>query len=94
MIEPSRIPINGSASQGPSKLLVGLWLVVIALVGLASPALAQDDEGQAVVTTLRFEDENGEDVFVEGAVIIVEGVGEGISDANGMISVPVPEPGE
>lgn len=78
----------------PSKLVVGVWLVIIAVVGLASPALAQDDEGQAVVTTLRFEDETGEDIFVEGGVITVEGVGDGVSDATGMISVPVPEPGE
>ena len=74
---------------------MGVWLVIIAVVGLASPALAQDDEGgQGVVTTLRFEDETGEDVFVEGAVVTVEGVGDGVSDENGMINIPVPEAGE
>ena len=72
-----------------------MWLVIIAVVGLASPALAQDDEGgQGVVTTLRFEDESGEDVFVEGAVVTVEGVGDGVSDENGMINIAVPEAGE
>ena len=81
--------------SAPSKLVVGVWLVIIAVVGLASPALAQDDEGgQGVVTTLRFEDETGEDVFVEGAVVTVEGVGDGVSDENGMINIPVPEAGE
>ena len=74
---------------------MGVWLVIIAVVGLASPALAQDDEGgQGVVTTLRFEDESGEDVFVEGAVVTVEGVGDGVSDENGMINIAVPEAGE
>ena len=72
-----------------------MWLVIIAIVGLASPALAQDDEGgQGVVTTLRFEDESGEDVFVVGAVVTVEGVGDGVSDENGVINIPVPEAGE
>ncbi len=72
-----------------------MWLVIIAVVGLASPAFAQDDEGgQGVVTTLRFEDETGEDIFVEGAVVTVEGVGDGVSDENGMINIPVPEAGE
>ena len=81
--------------SAPSKLVVGVWLVIIAVVGLASPALAQDDEGgQGVVTTLRFEDETGEDIFVEGAVVTVEGVGDGVSDENGMINIPVPEAGE
>ncbi len=78
----------------PPKLLVGIWLIIIALVGLASPALAQDDAGQSVITTLRYEGEDGEDVFVSGAVITVEGVGEGVSDESGMIAVPVPEAGE
>ena len=74
---------------------MGVWLVIIAVVGLASPALAQDDEGgQGVVTTLRFEDETGEDIFVEGAVVTVEGVGDGVSDENGVINIPVPEAGE
>ena len=74
---------------------MGVWLVIIAVVGLASPVLAQDDEGgQGVVTTLRFEDETGEDVFVEGAVVTVDGVGDGVSDENGMINIPVPEAGE
>ena len=74
---------------------MGVWLVIIAIVGLASPALAQDDEGgQGVVTTLRFEDESGEDVFVVGAVVTVEGVGDGVSDENGVINIPVPEAGE
>ena len=81
--------------SAPSKLVVGVWLVIIAVVGLASPVLAQDDEGgQGVVTTLRFEDETGEDVFVEGAVVTVDGVGDGVSDENGMINIPVPEAGE
>ena len=83
------------ARSAPSKLVVGVWLVIIAIVGLASPALAQDDEGgQGVVTTLRFEDESGEDVFVVGAVVTVEGVGDGVSDENGVINIPVPEAGE
>ena len=78
-----------------TKLTVGVLLLAISIVGIASPAFAQDDgDGQAVVTTLRFEDETGEDVFVQGAVITVEGVGDGVSDENGMISIPVPEPGE
>ena len=86
--------INPPQRSAPSKLLVGVWLVVIAFVGLASPALAQDDLGQAVVTTLRYEDETGEDVFVSGAVVTVDGVGDGVSDESGMISIPVPEAGE
>ena len=69
--------------------------MIIAVVGLASPALAQDDEGgQGVITTLRFEDESGEDVFVVGAVVTVEGVGDSVSDENGVINIPVPEAGE
>ena len=94
MTDPSRIPTKVPKRSGPPKPLVGLWLIVIAFIGLASPAFAQDDGGQAIVTTLRFEDDTGEDVFVEGAVITVDGVGDGVSDENGMIEVPVPEPGE
>lgn len=77
-----------------SKLLIAMLIIVLSIFGLVSPVLAQDEPGQAVVTTLRFEDETGEDFFVAGAIVTVEGVGEGISDESGMISIPVPEAGE
>lgn len=75
--------------------MVGLWLVVLAIVGLAAPAWSQtDDGGQAVTTTLRFDDEAGEDVFVPGVLITVDGVGEALTDDAGMVRIPVDVPGE
>lgn len=74
------------------KAILGALIVVLSLFGLVSPALAQDD-GQAIFGLLQVEDENGEDVPVEGAVITVEGVGEVVSAADGTFSIPVPEAG-
>jgi len=71
-----------------------VWLIVVSIIGLAAPALAQEGDGQAVTTTLRYEGEDGEDIFVEGAVVVVDGVGEGVTDAEGNVTIAVPEAGE
>lgn len=76
------------------KPLTGLLIIVCSLLGLASPVLAQDEGGQAVVTQLRVKDEAGEQQPVEGAVVTIEGVGEATTDAEGKLSIPVPETGE
>ena len=78
------------------KPLVGILIVLLSIFGLAAPAFAQDDAagGEAVVASLRFQDEAGEDVFVEGIVLSVEGVGEVASGPDGAVLIPLPEPGE
>ncbi len=76
------------------KPLAGLLIVVCSILGLVSPALAQDEGGQSIVTQLRYKDEAGEQVPVEGAIVTVEGVGEATTDAEGKLSIPVPETGE
>lgn len=75
------------------KAVVGALIVVLSLFGLVGPAFAQDEPGQAIFGILQVEDENGDDVPVEGVLITVEGVGDGVSDADGNFSIAVPEAG-
>jgi len=69
-----------------------LLIIFCFVLGLASPALAQDEEaegGQSIVSQLRVKDASGEQVPVVGAVITVEGVGEATTDEEGKIAIPV-----
>jgi neutral amino acid transport system permease protein len=96
------------------KTVVALALALgVCLSGLASGAGAQDQPtttttvaggaqptggGEAIQGTLRYQDENGDDVFVEGAEIVVETeAGEEVeqvtTDEDGTFRVDVPGPG-
>lgn len=75
------------------KPVVGALIIILSIVGLISPAFAQDESGQAIFGILQVDDENGDRVFVEGVVVSVDGVGEATSDAEGAFSIPVPEAG-
>ncbi len=65
---------------------------------LWGPAEANAQEGESVGTRLRYENVDGDRIPIEGGRITVatvdgEMVGEGFSDAEGNIDVPVPGPG-
>jgi neutral amino acid transport system permease protein len=96
------------------KTVVALALALgVCLSGLASGAGAQDQPtttttvaggaqptggGEAIQGTLRYQDENGDDVFVEGAEIVVETepgeeVEQVTTDEDGTFRVDVPGPG-
>ncbi len=75
-------------------MMTGL-LMVGAVLLLALPALGQSSE--TVGTRLRYQNEEGERVPVEGvmlSVTTVDGaaIGSGVSDADGIFTTPVPEP--
>jgi len=76
------------------KPLAGLLVIVCSIVGVVSPVVAQDGGGQAIITQLQVRDDAGENVPVEGVVISVEGVGDASTDAEGAVSIPVPDAGE
>ena len=77
----------------------GLLLVLAAAFALVSPGLAAAQEGgESVATRLRFENVDGERVPIAGARVTVtdadgEAIGEGLSDIEGNIEIPVPGPG-
>ena len=90
-----------------------LWVMALlaALVGLlvGTPALAQDDTGEGTAEetasstevrgTLRAQDADGNDIFLEGVEFVVTDadgneVGRGVSDADGNWSVPLPGEGQ
>lgn len=78
-----------------SKPLLGLLIIAVSIVGLAGPAFAQDEEvGEAIVTTLQFDDGEGNRIPAVGVELIVEGVGSGFTDDEGVAIVPVPDVGE
>lgn len=71
-----------------------------AAVGIfgATPALGQDSE-TVVATTLRYDDESGERVAVEGVTITVAAadgaeIGSASTDADGVFELPVPDGGD
>lgn len=79
----------------PARRLWGAFAVaLLATALLALPALG---EGESVGTVLRTADESGERVPVAGVTVAVtrdgEVVGEGRTDADGAVTVPVPGPG-
>jgi branched-chain amino acid transport system permease protein len=87
-----------STSAGRRSLLVMISVAtaLCGVVGAAGTAAAQG--GEAVQTTLRYDDEDGERVFVEGAEMTVTDstgaeVGSATSDAEGRVRIEVPGPG-
>jgi branched-chain amino acid transport system permease protein len=74
------------------QLVAACGLTVLFVLGTAVAGSAQDD-GQSISGQLRVEDESGERVGVEGVLVTVDGQGEAISDAEGVWSIPVAEPG-
>ena len=83
------------------RLLLGAVVVLLGLVAVGGPALAQEDDSAATESvggTLQARDENGDRVALEGVSFIVrdaEGneVGAAVSDAEGAWRVDVPGPG-
>ncbi len=91
-------------------MVPGLLVLLVSLFTICSPAFAgtepdtEADTGEEVAETgvrgtLRTRDTDGNDVFVEGVVVVVsdsEGnlVGEGVSDSDGNYSISVPGAGE
>jgi branched-chain amino acid transport system permease protein len=69
-----------------------LGVTVVSLFGYASTAVAQE-EGQSIGGQLRADDADGERVPVEGVLLVIDGEGEAISDAEGQWTIPVSEPG-
>ncbi|MDH3682653.1 MAG: branched-chain amino acid ABC transporter permease [Acidimicrobiia bacterium] len=67
-------------------------IVLLSVIGLASPSLGQGD-GQTIGGQLRVEDDTGERVPVEGVLVTIDGQGEAVSDAEGRWSIAVSEPG-
>lgn len=67
-------------------------MVLVSLLGYASVAGAQDD-GQTIGGRLRVEDASGERVAVEGVSLAIDGQGEAVTDAEGVWSIAVSEPG-
>jgi branched-chain amino acid transport system permease protein len=88
---------------GPARALAGalaLLLVAVAfVVGLAAPAGAQEEPAERIRGTLRTIGEDGEDLNVEGAEIVVttpdgQEIGTATSDAEGVYELELPGPGE
>ena len=95
------------------RLMLGLFAGLLTLMSVGAPVFAQDDDSSdeasteesaetSIGGTLRTQDAEGEDVFVEGVTMIVrvsaEGgaanagdeVGQAVTDAEGAWRVPVP----
>lgn len=70
-------------------LLSGLAMVV-GVLAIAGPAHAQDDD-QSIFGQLKYKDEDGETVLLEGVDVIVEGVGTVTTDSNGEFRIAVPD---
>lgn len=86
------------------RLLLAVFVTVIGVFALGTPASAQDDaedEGGATESiggTLQTKDDDGEKVFLEGVTFVVfdaEGleVGNAVTDAEGVWSVDLPSSG-
>lgn len=80
--------------------MAGALLLLLSGFLLLSPegAVAQEDGGEAVATTLTFDNVEGERVPIEGGRVIISDadgnvVAEGISDEEGVIRAEVPGPG-
>jgi neutral amino acid transport system permease protein len=92
------------SGRPPHRSLRALLLVVLAALGAtlvlsASPASAQDPEGPRVTGTLKYEGEEGDDLFVEGVELRAETadgdeVATDTSDEDGRFLLELPEPGE
>lgn len=90
------------------RMLFVALLVAVGVAGLAGPAHAQEDSGEEAVEdaagtevkgTLRAQDADGEDIFLEGVEFVVTDadgneVGRGVSNAEGNWSVPLPGAGD
>ena len=70
-----------------------MTVLLLTLLAIVGPVAAQDG-GQAIIGTLRFEDDTGERIAVEGVEVTVEGVGSTTSDAEGAWSIPVDAAGD
>lgn len=107
---PSTSPTTGKPIL--LRLLLAVLVAVLGAVALAGPALAQEDDGgsepeadaepsasETIGGLLRTEDDDGEDVFLEGVTFIVtdtetgDEAGTAESDAQGVWRVDVPGPG-
>jgi branched-chain amino acid transport system permease protein len=80
------------------KRVFGLLLLFSSLLLVFGPGLALAQEGESVATRLRYENVDGDRVPIEGGRVTVatvdgEPIGEGFSDAEGNIEIPVPGPG-
>ena len=79
--------------------MVGAALLMASLLMVMGPGLAIAQEGgEKVATTLRYENTEGERIPIEGGRVTVQNeagdiIGEGFSDAEGILEVDVPEPG-
>ncbi len=83
-----------TSKRFPLRLVVAVLLTGTALL-FALPALGQSSE--TVGTRLRYQNEEGERVPVEGVALSVttldgSEIGSGVTDADGIFSTPVPEP--
>ena len=84
-----------TAHSFPLRLVLAIVLMVGTVLLMASPAIGQSSE--TVGTRLRFQNEAGDRVPVEGvglSVATLDGaeIGSGVTDADGVFSTPVPEP--
>ncbi|MFP5321239.1 MAG: carboxypeptidase-like regulatory domain-containing protein, partial [Acidimicrobiia bacterium] len=90
------------SSRRPKRWLLALLTLVLAAVGSALPATpagAQSDDPPAVLGTLDYENEDEEEVPVEGVTIAAtDAAGDEVasveSEADGTFVLELPEPGE
>ena len=95
MLQRDSVRRFGKVKGFPLRLALTTLLMVGTALLMASPALGQSSE--TVGTRLRFQNEEGERVPVEGVMLSVatlEGsaIGSGVTDAEGVFSTPVPGP--
>ena len=91
-----RPSLSAGAARRTVLVVLSVAVAVAGLLGTAGAAAAQG--GEAIQTTLRYEDEDGERVFVEGAEVTVTDstgaeVGSATSDAEGRVRIEVSGPG-
>lgn len=84
--------VRGENLKSGFRVLLAVGVVVASLAGFSSIAFAQNDD-QTVGGQLRVDDASGERVPVEGVTILIEGQGEVVSDAEGLWSIMITEPG-
>jgi neutral amino acid transport system permease protein len=81
-----------------ARRLCGSMVLAALFLLIAAPAVAQDD-AITIGTNLQYEDESGERVPAAGVGFVVtdangEPVGEGVTDEEGILAIPVDSPGE
>ena len=81
------------------RRVYGFVMLAASLLLLFGPDLALAQEGgEGVTTRLRYENVDGDRIPIEGGRVTVAGpdgevIGEGFSDAEGNVEIPVPGPG-